>query len=771
MIVFRQFAAVVCLFSMVPSASPAQDYRPLSIEETIAARIFSEASQVEVSPDGKWIAYAVRENAVQGATRSVKNDFFRHGLSWYGSGSQIYIEDTASTSSRMLTGGTGNNWQPRLSPDGNYLAFLSDRDGSGQAKLWVWEAKANKLRKVSDIAVRTSQIEWLPGSKNVILTTVPEGLTPDEFAERSSKRDNSPVPGGTEDRTPGSTVVLYRSNVGAKDKPSSPASEPWSLENQIRDLVMIDVGSGSVRRLAHNERIPWFIASPDGAHVAFGILERFERPGAQQIVGSVNVVSTANSQLRLLASGIRLFYINTMRWSPDSQWLSYRTAGPDANGDCFVVSANGGAPRNVTNFPPESVQSTQPAAWSADGQTLWFIRSGVLWRASVEKDRAIEAAKLPGVEIKRLVALDSGLLWSGDGGRSTIVLGVADQEQGAGFYEINLITGKSRKLIGNHQCFTCGPQFPFVTVMPGQKLLYSMQDAQHDTDLWLTDGAFNSPRRLTHINPQFDQYEMGAARLVEWRSLDGEPLRGALLLPVGFKEGKKYPLIVKVYGGSLRSQELERFGLSAGSSDNGQLFATRGYAVLLPDAPTRQGTPMVDLAKTVMPGVQKLIDMGIADPDRLGVMGHSYGGYAVLSLIVQTKRFKAAMEADGMGDLIAAYGQMGKDGSAYLTAIAETGQGGMGGTPWQFRERYIENSPIFFLDRVDTPLLIVHGAEDTAVAPYLGDEVFVALRRLGKEVEYAKYEGEDHSPLYWSYANQVDYCKRVIAWFDKYLKP
>ena len=141
-----------------------------------------------------------------------------------------------------------------------------------------------------------------------------------------------------------------------------------------------------------------------------------------------------------------------------------------------------------------------------------------------------------------------------------------------------------------------------------------------------------------------------------------------------------------------------------------------------------------------------------------------------MSLVVQTKRFKAAIVEDGTGDLIASYGQMNKDGAAFGTSLAEHGQQLMGGTPWEFRDRYIENSPIFYLDRVETPLLILHGAEDRTVAPFLGDEIFVGLRRLGKEVAYAKYEGEGHSPTYWSYSNQVDFCNRVIAWFDGHLK-
>jgi dipeptidyl aminopeptidase/acylaminoacyl peptidase len=94
----------------------------------------------------------------------------------------------------------------------------------------------------------------------------------------------------------------------------------------------------------------------------------------------------------------------------------------------------------------------------------------------------------------------------------------------------------------------------------------------------------------------------------------------------------------------------------------------------------------------------------------------------------------------------------------------------MRGTPWTVRDRYIANSPVFDFDRVETPLLIVHGSDDDVVAPFLADEVFADLRRLGKEVEYARYEGEDHSPAYWRHANQVDLCNRIIAWFDSHLK-
>ena len=126
---------------------------------------------------------------------------------------------------------------------------------------------------------------------------------------------------------------------------------------------------------------------------------------------------------------------------------------------------------------------------------------------------------------------------------------------------------------------------------------------------------------------------------------DGEALHGALLLPSKYQKGQRYPLVVWVYGGELESNRLDTSGF-AYDIVNMQLLATRGYAVLLPDSPQHDGgSPMADLAKTVLPGVNKVIEMGIADPERLGVMGHSGGGYSTLALIVQTKRFKGAVES------------------------------------------------------------------------------------------------------------------------------
>ena len=189
--------------------------------------------------------------------------------------------------------------------------------------------------------------------------------------------------------------------------------------------------------------------------------------------------------------------------------------------------------------------------------------------------------------------------------------------------------------------------------------------------------------------------------------------------------------------------------------------------MLMPDLRLTGRTMMADLVKIVLSGVNQTIDLGIVDPDRVGLMGTSWGGYSTLALITQTSRFKAAVMVSGFGDLLGLYGEMDGGGSSLGVSILEEGRFPMPGTPWDFRTLYVENSPIFYLDRVKTPLLIFHGSKDANAAPFLSDEIFVGLRRLGKCVTYVKYEGEVHGIN--DYDNQIDSFHRMTEWFDGYV--
>lgn len=767
------FVVFLCSRTVRLSAQSAHAEDPLPIGEALRTRNFAPGSPTRFSLDGKWVAYTVTE--VRNNLPSDSDMWLRTGVPWYGKGGQVYVLNIATDRTTKITSAETDNWLPTWSPNNRYLAFLSDRDGSGQAKAWIWDSEANRIRKISDVRVRGDRIEWTKDSRSLLITTIPQDLTLDQYLNRVSvsvQDAKSTVAGDAH----AATVTLYESRSDPLGGRGPATSDPWNLGEKLRDLALIDTESGQVRPLVRNRNIAAYQLSPDGSRIAYTVQTRFEKPGAQQILFDLDIVTIGTSQNRVAASNIRLDDDGAeFSWSPDSTLLSFRVGGPEElAGDCYVVDVGDGVTHNLSVFPsskPRHSASGEKPVWAENGNEIYFNRDGSLWRADLHHKKPSLVAQIPNHRITELIAQSGGLLWTVGSGKATIVLAHDEVGKQDGFYEINLTTGQSTKLLEKGQCYSCVSQESHVAISgDGRHAAYLVEDAEHCSDLWLSDSTFGQQRRLTHLNPQFDRYRMGKAQLIDWLSDDGERLQGALLLPSYYKKGERYPLVVWVYGGNWVSDHFDHFGLAYPGPFNMQLFASRGYAVLLPDAPSHLGTPMLDLAKSVLPGVNKAIELGIADPDHLGIMGHSNGGYSTVALIVQTKRFAAAMEVAGMADLVGLYGEMDKDGTAFGIPIIERGQDALGGTPWEFRERYVENSPVFYLDRVETPLLVVQGSEDTGVASFLGDQIFTALRRLGKEVTYAKYEGEEHDPSDWSYANQFDFCRRMIEWFDTHLK-
>jgi dipeptidyl aminopeptidase/acylaminoacyl peptidase len=764
---------LTCMACFVTTGNLAKAQGPmaLSVEDAVGGRTFGQLMPMTLSRRGEWLAFTVKDN--RRAENGNMETWARTGVRSIFTGTDVWISNIETGETRNLTGNKGANFLPVWSPDGHFLAFLSDRDGSGQAKLWVWDAVKNEQKRVSDVDVRAEQIAWTLDSRRILVTTLPQELSLEEYVSKRVTGAESQKPNGNEPQ--GASVVLYTATIAnLQDHEETPRSDPWNLNWTLRDLMLIDVSSGKGIVIVRSQKILRFLLSPDGLRVAYTNQKRFEKAGSQQILFDLATVSLSTAAERIVAPNIPLGFTGEFSWSPHGTQLAYLVSGPtERTNDCYVVDVDGGNRRNLTSFTPrEWRRHSEIPLWDSQGKQIYFVRDGALWRVSVAQSEVVQVARVPDRQIVKLISQSEGHLWTLEGGKSTVVLTHDDLGKQDGFYKIELQSGKTTLLLEKGQCYTCtNVNEGQSTAVTGDEnyVVYYAENAAHDSDLWIGDASFQNPRRLTHLNAQLDKYRMGAARLVEWLSDDGERLQGALLLPVGYQEGKRYPLIVWVYGGGSLSNHFGHFGFEGPGVFNMQLLSTRGYAVLCPDSPQHLGTPLLDLAKTVLPSVNKIIEMGIADPDRLGVMGQSNGGYSTLALIGETKRFKAAVEMDGMGNLLGAYGSMDGSGAAFETSNLENGQNALGGTPWQVRDRYIENSPVFYLDRVETPLLVVHGSRDPVVAPFLGDEVFVGLRRLGKQVEYAKYQGEEHSPLYWTYANQVDLCNRMIAWFEKYL--
>lgn len=285
-------------------------------------------------------------------------------------------------------------------------------------------------------------------------------------------------------------------------------------------------------------------------------------------------------------------------------------------------------------------------------------------------------------------------------------------------------------------------------------------------NLWVGPNL-TSLTRVTDANPWQSEYNWGTVELVEWLSDDGVPRQGLLYKPEDFDPNKKYPMIAYFY------EDLSD-GLHSYIPPNGRNvinpthYVSNGYLVFEPDIHYEMGYPGPSAMKSIVPGVQKLLQRGYIDPRRLGLQGQSWGGYQASYIITQTSLFAAAMAGAPVANMTSAYGGIRWGSGLNRSMQYEAGQSRIGKSLWEAPQLYIQNSPLFWLDRVTTPLMMMHNDMDDAVPWWQGIEMFVGLRRLGKEVYLINYNNDVHNPQ--SRANQKDIAMRMQQFFDNKLK-
>ncbi len=280
--------------------------------------------------------------------------------------------------------------------------------------------------------------------------------------------------------------------------------------------------------------------------------------------------------------------------------------------------------------------------------------------------------------------------------------------------------------------------------------------------------SLDQPVQLTRNAPEFSKYAWSpSVRLIDYKSDKGDKLQGALFLPAGYEAGKKYPTIVYYY--EKLSQTLHNFANPSysGSGWNPSVYTSNGYAVFIPDIVYKLNDPGMSAVWCVIPGVKAALKTGIIDESRIGIHGHSWGGYQTSFLITQTQMFKAAAAGAPLTDMVSMYGLIYKNTGSTNGSIFEASQGRLG-APWENWEAYNRNSPLYHVKKVNTPLLMLHNDADGAVDFTQGIEYFNALRRLKKPVILVQYKGENHGLA--KLPNRKDYAVRMMEFFDFHLK-
>jgi dipeptidyl aminopeptidase/acylaminoacyl peptidase len=299
------------------------------------------------------------------------------------------------------------------------------------------------------------------------------------------------------------------------------------------------------------------------------------------------------------------------------------------------------------------------------------------------------------------------------------------------------------------------------------RVLLTRESFSEYPDLWVGGGDLQGLSRVTDVNPQQTEFAWGTEELVSWTSADGATLQGILYKPQGFDPAQRYPLLVHLYERATDAFHQYHDPAPGSASINRSFYVSRGYLVFAPDIVYRVGEPGASVEDAVIPGVQALIAAGLVDPDRVGIQGHSWGGWEAAHLVTRTDLFKAAIAGAPVANMTSAYGGVRWGSGMSRMFQYESEQSRIGATLWETPERYIENSPLFGADRVRTPLLMLHNDEDTAVPFEQGIELFSALRRLGKPAWMVNYNGELHGIR--RAANRRDWAIRMQQFFDHYL--
>ncbi|MBX3416152.1 MAG: prolyl oligopeptidase family serine peptidase [Pirellulaceae bacterium] len=340
--------------------------------------------------------------------------------------------------------------------------------------------------------------------------------------------------------------------------------------------------------------------------------------------------------------------------------------------------------------------------------------------------------------------------------------GEMSKKSGYGRLDLSAPTGRAEKLIWNDKSIG-----RLIKAKEADTFAYIEQSVESSPNLWVSGAGLADARRASDTNPFQKDYAWSKAELVNYANDQGEELQGALYYPAGYEAGKKYPMIVYIY--EERSQGLHNYTVPSEQRPyNNATFTADGYFVFEPDIVYRPQNPGLSAVECVIPAVRKVLESGMVDETKIGLIGHSWGAYQTAFIVTQTDLFAAGIAGAPLTNMMSMSMSIYWNTGQTDAWIFHESQGRMNQPFWRDVETYIQNSPIFSIDNLNTPLLVAFGDEDGAVDFNQGVELYNAARLAGKPFVMLVYPGENHGLV--KKPNQVDYHYRIREWFGHYLK-
>ncbi len=611
---------------------------------------------------------------------------------------------------------------PRISPDGTRLAYTvggvkmeKDKEWKTVTQVWVVPAAGGRPMQFTRGEKNSTAPEWSPDGRMIAFLSDREKdgerqvwMMMADGGEAWAVTSHKGGVSGFRFSPDGKQLLLSAADQPSKDEEERKKvkDDPILIDRDIKmsHLWLWDVEKKEGKRLTEGDFTvgdpQW---SPDGTRVSFTA-----RPTPKADDGSLSevwIMTLANRDKRKLEDSIGSS--DTARWSPDGKWIAYTGTQDEPGGIStsflYVAPADGGPPKELTTKFDLGVGTP---VWSRDGRTIYF---------STNVLQAIEVYS---------VALNSG--------------NVKQLSRRGGSTGITEISRDGKKLVGT-------------------------TSTEHEpTQLYTANTDFSSMNPMGH-NHWLREYALADTEIVKWKSKDGTEVEGLLTKPVGYEPGKKVPLLLNPHGGPTGAS-LNNFTSTV------QVLAANGFAVLQPNfrGSTGKGLAFTQANKNTwgkgdyedcMSGVDALVASGLADPDRLGAFGWSYGGYMTFWILTQTDRFKAVSPGAGISNIYSMYSQ--NDIQRYLRWFYSDK------APWDATNLYWGRSPMAHVKNVKTPTMILHGQADVRVPLAQAQEFYMALKDMKVPVEFVVYPREGHG--FTEPRHQMDRVRRYVWFFSKYL--